>query len=113
VQANVLKFGRVGPFGNGIDDEREADFGSEKYRSNLVAHRLDPWEPLGKQFDLRWLVPVVKYEVGARGCGLACGGPDTLSNLQWQMIRAAGAKDRWGIGGPMAANPTRQSELTP
>ena len=26
---------------------------------------------------------------------LACGGPDTLSNLQWQTIAGAKAKDRW------------------
>jgi hypothetical protein len=26
---------------------------------------------------------------------LACGGPDTVSNLQWQTIRAAKAKDTW------------------
>jgi hypothetical protein len=26
---------------------------------------------------------------------LACGGPDAVSNLQWQTIRDARAKDRW------------------
>jgi hypothetical protein len=26
---------------------------------------------------------------------LACGGPDAVSNLQWQTIRDAKAKDRW------------------
>jgi hypothetical protein len=26
---------------------------------------------------------------------LACGGPDTVSNLQWQTIRDARAKDTW------------------
>ena len=26
---------------------------------------------------------------------LACGGPDTVSNLQWQTIREARAKDHW------------------
>ena len=26
---------------------------------------------------------------------LACGGPDAVSNMQWQMIRDAKAKDRW------------------
>ena len=26
---------------------------------------------------------------------LACGGPDAVSNMQWQTIRAARAKDRW------------------
>ena len=26
---------------------------------------------------------------------LACGGPDTVSNLQWQTIRQAKAKDAW------------------
>src|ERR1700746_1466908 len=29
---------------------------------------------------------------------LACGGPDTLSNIQWQTIAAARAKDRWSVG---------------
>ena len=26
---------------------------------------------------------------------LACGGPDTVSNLQWQTVAAARAKDHW------------------
>jgi hypothetical protein len=26
---------------------------------------------------------------------LACGGPDAVSNIQWQTIRDARAKDRW------------------
>ena len=26
---------------------------------------------------------------------LACGGPDSASNLQWQTVAAAKAKDRW------------------
>ncbi len=26
---------------------------------------------------------------------LACGGPDSVANLQWQTIEAAKAKDRW------------------
>jgi hypothetical protein len=28
---------------------------------------------------------------------LACGGPDAVSNLQWQTIAAATAKDRWEL----------------
>jgi hypothetical protein len=27
---------------------------------------------------------------------LACGGPDTVANMQWQTIREAKAKDKWG-----------------
>lgn len=30
---------------------------------------------------------------------LACGGPDAVSNLQWQTIRAAKAKDEWETRG--------------
>jgi hypothetical protein len=30
---------------------------------------------------------------------LACGGPDAVSNLQWQTIADAKAKDRWERGG--------------
>jgi hypothetical protein len=26
---------------------------------------------------------------------LACGGPDSVANLQWQTVAAAKAKDRW------------------
>lgn len=26
---------------------------------------------------------------------LACGGPDAISNMQWQTVRDARAKDRW------------------
>jgi hypothetical protein len=28
---------------------------------------------------------------------LACGGPDAVSNMQWQTIVAAKAKDRWEV----------------
>jgi hypothetical protein len=28
---------------------------------------------------------------------LACGGPDTVSNMQWQTIRDARAKDAWEL----------------
>jgi hypothetical protein len=28
---------------------------------------------------------------------LACGGPDAVSNLQWQTVRDARAKDRWEL----------------
>lgn len=28
---------------------------------------------------------------------LGCGGPDAVSNLQWQTIFAANAKDRWEV----------------
>jgi hypothetical protein len=30
---------------------------------------------------------------------LACGGPDAPSNMQWQTIRAAKAKDKWETKG--------------
>jgi hypothetical protein len=30
---------------------------------------------------------------------LACGGPDAVSNLQWQTIRDAKAKDKWETKG--------------
>ena len=30
---------------------------------------------------------------------LACGGPDTPSNVQWQTIRNAKAKDKWETKG--------------
>jgi hypothetical protein len=29
---------------------------------------------------------------------LACGGPDAVTNMQWQTIRDARAKDRWELG---------------
>jgi hypothetical protein len=28
---------------------------------------------------------------------LACGGPDAVSNMQWQTVAAAKAKDRWEL----------------
>ena len=28
---------------------------------------------------------------------LACGGPDAVSNMQWQTVAAAKAKDRWEV----------------
>jgi hypothetical protein len=30
---------------------------------------------------------------------IACGGPDTVANMQWQTIAAAKAKDRWETKG--------------
>jgi hypothetical protein len=66
MQANVLKLRRVHPFGYGSDGQRDADFGSAKHRSNLVVHGLDPWEPFGKQFDLRFVPPAVKNKARAR-----------------------------------------------
>jgi hypothetical protein len=30
---------------------------------------------------------------------LACGGPDAVSNMQWQTIREARAKDKWEANG--------------
>jgi len=30
---------------------------------------------------------------------LACGGPDTVPNMQWQTIRDAKAKDKWETRG--------------
>jgi putative protein kinase ArgK-like GTPase of G3E family len=30
---------------------------------------------------------------------LACGGPDSVANLQWQTVAAAKAKDRWETKG--------------
>jgi hypothetical protein len=44
---------------------------------------------------------------------LACGGPDAVSNLQWQTIRDARAKDRWErkARGPPAAPTDRTLSL--
>ena len=78
VQANVLKFGRVHPLGNGVHGEREADFGSEKVRSEFVAHRLDPWQPFGKQSDPLRIVPTVKDEARARGLHGSGVDPDLI-----------------------------------
>ena len=66
MQANVLKFRWVHPFRNGRDGERQTDFGSAKCRSNLVVHGLDPWEPFGKQFDQRFVLPAIKNKARAR-----------------------------------------------
>jgi hypothetical protein len=30
---------------------------------------------------------------------LACGGPDSVANLQWQMVEVAKAKDKWETRG--------------
>ena len=78
VQANVVKFGRVHPFGNVGDGEREADLGFAKCRSNVVAHRRDPWQPFGKQFDPRRIVPTVKEEARDRGLHGSGVDPDLI-----------------------------------
>ena len=68
MQANVLKQRGVHPFGDGRECERDADFGSAKCRPNLVVHRLDPWEPFGKQFDQRFVLPTIENKPEPDAC---------------------------------------------
>jgi hypothetical protein len=68
MQANVLKQRVVHPLGDGRECERDADFGSVKCRSNLVVHRLDPWEPFGKQFDQRFVLPTIENKPEPDAC---------------------------------------------
>ena len=41
----------------------------------------------------------VRGEIGGQDhvLPLACGGPDAVSNMQWQTVAAAKAKDRWEV----------------
>lgn len=39
--------------------------------------------------------PPGPHSVADHVCPLACGGRDAVTNLQWQSVNAAAAKDRW------------------
>jgi hypothetical protein len=43
---------------------------------------------------------------------LACGGPDDPSNMQWQTIADAKAKDRWERIGCSSGNPDSDSRVS-
>ena len=58
------------------------------------------------EFQLTHLCPAIGRTSGAcpgyvkdHIVPLACGGPDAVSNLQWQTIRDAKAKDKWETKG--------------
>jgi hypothetical protein len=54
---DVLELRRVHPFGNRPDCKRKAEFGSEKDRSDFIAHWLDPRKPFGKHLTRGALFP--------------------------------------------------------
>jgi hypothetical protein len=69
---------------------------AREYRSSTVKHefqRLHPCPSTGRTTGA--CAGYVKDHVVA----LACGGPDAVSNMQWQKIAAARARDRWETKG--------------
>jgi hypothetical protein len=65
---------------------------AKEYRSLEVKHEFQRQHPCPSTGSPTSRCPVyIKDHV----VPLACGGPDAVSNLQWQTIRAARAKDKW------------------
>ena len=65
---------------------------AREYRSLGVKHEFQRLHPCPSTGRTTGACPgYVKDHVVA----LACGGPDSVANLQWQTIQAARAKDKW------------------
>jgi len=64
---------------------------ASEHRSRTVAREFQETHPCPSTGLTTGACPgYVRYHV----VPLACGGPDTVENLQWQTIRAARAKDK-------------------
>ena len=65
---------------------------AKEYRSLEVKHEFQRQHPCPSTGRPTGACPgYIKDHIRA----LDCGGPDAVSNLQWQTIAAAKAKDRW------------------
>src|SRR6267143_450452 len=66
--------------------------GASEYRSYSVKHEFQRQHPCPSTGRPTGACPgYIKDHI----VPLACGGPDAVSNMQWQTIAAAKAKDRW------------------
>jgi hypothetical protein len=65
---------------------------AKEYRSLEVKHEFQGQHPCPSTGRTTGPCPgYIKDHVKA----LACGGPDSVANLQWQTVEAAKAKDKW------------------
>jgi len=65
---------------------------ASEYRSSTVKHEFQRQHPCPSTRRTTGACPgYVKDHIRA----LACGGPDSVENMQWQTVAAAKAKDRW------------------
>ena len=65
---------------------------AREYRSLEVKHEFQRQHPCPSTGRPTGACPgYVKDHIRA----LACGGPDSVANMQWQTVVAAKAKDRW------------------
>ena len=69
---------------------------AREYRSSTVKHEFQRLHPCPSTGRTTGACPgYIKDHIRA----LDCGGPDAVSNLQWQTVEAAKAKDRWETKG--------------
>ena len=69
-----------------------APLAAKEYRSREVTREFQRQHPCPSTGNTRGACPgYVRDHIWP----LACGGPDSVANLQWQTIRDARAKDRW------------------
>jgi hypothetical protein len=67
---------------------------ASEYRSLTVKHEFQQLHPCPSTGKTTGRCPgYIKDHI----VPLACGGPDAVSNLQWQTVAAAKAKDRWEL----------------
>jgi|SRR6516225_9886649 len=65
---------------------------AKEHRSLWVKHEFQLTHPCPSTgLTTGWCPGYVKDHI----VPLACGGPDAVSNMQWQIIRAARAQDKW------------------
>ena len=69
---------------------------AREYRSSTVKHEFQRQHPCPSTGRTTGACPgYIKDHIRA----LACGGPDSVANLQWQTVAEAKAKDKWETKG--------------
>jgi hypothetical protein len=92
----VLRGTRIGESFEGYASsaERDAARNSGEYRSPEVAREFQRQHPCPSTGSRTGACPgYIKDHV----VPLACGGADAVSNIQWQTVEDAKAKDRWEL----------------